>query len=50
VVSGDTYRAMLFWLPILTAGICAYLADKAKLVIGRRYLQSAASMPRTSEK
>ena len=38
VVSGDTYRAMSFWLPIMAAGLCAYLADRARLLIHRRYL------------
>lgn len=37
VISGDTYRAMLFWLPILAAGLCAYVADRAKLMLARRY-------------
>lgn len=40
VVSGETYRAMLFWFPILAAGLCAYLADRAKLLIQRRYVPS----------
>ena len=39
VVSGDTYRAMIFWLPVLAAGLCAYLADRAKVLIERRYLE-----------
>jgi hypothetical protein len=39
VVSGDTYRAMLFWLPILAAGLCAYLADRAKVLIQSRYVK-----------
>lgn len=38
VVSGETYRAMIFWLPILAAGLCAYLAERAKFLIQRRYL------------
>jgi hypothetical protein len=38
VVSGETYRALLFWLPIMAAGVCAYLADRAKLLIQRRYV------------
>jgi hypothetical protein len=41
VVSGDTYRSMIFWLPILAAGLCAYLADRAKLLIQRRYIPEA---------
>jgi hypothetical protein len=28
VVSGDTYRAMNFWLPLLGAALCAYLGDR----------------------
>lgn len=37
VVSGETYRTMMFWLPILAAGLFAYLADRAHLLIQRRY-------------
>lgn len=28
VVSGETYRAMRFWLPLLAAALCAYLGDR----------------------
>jgi hypothetical protein len=28
VVSGETYRAMRFWLPLLAAAVCAYLGDR----------------------
>jgi hypothetical protein len=28
VVSGETYRAMSFWLPLLAAAVCAYLSDR----------------------
>ncbi len=28
VVSGETYRAMSFWLPLLAAAVCAYLGDR----------------------
>lgn len=28
VVSGSTYRAMHFWLPLLAAALCAYLGDR----------------------
>ena len=28
VVSGDTYRAMRFWLPLLAAAVCAYLGER----------------------
>lgn len=41
VVSGETYRLMVFWLPILAAALCAYLADRAQLVIQRRYTRPA---------
>jgi hypothetical protein len=37
VVSGETYRAMSFWLPILAAGLCAYLGDRLAGYIRRRY-------------
>jgi hypothetical protein len=37
VVSGDTYRAMSFWLPIVTAAIVAYLSDRAAKWVQRRY-------------
>ena len=39
VVSGDTYRAMSFWLPILAAAIAAYLSDRAAKWVHRRYQQ-----------
>jgi hypothetical protein len=41
VVSGETYRLMMFWLPILAAALCAYLADRAQVVIQRRYIRPA---------
>ena len=41
VVSGETYRTMIFWLPILAAAVCAYLADRAQLVIQRRYSRAS---------
>jgi hypothetical protein len=28
VVSGETYRAMRFWLPLLAAALCAYLGER----------------------
>ena len=28
VVSGTTYKAMNFWLPLLAAAVCAYLGDR----------------------
>jgi hypothetical protein len=37
VVSGETYDAMMFWLPLLAAAVFAYLADRAHLLIQRRY-------------
>jgi hypothetical protein len=37
VVSGETYKAMMFWLPIFAAAVFAYLADRAHFVIQRRY-------------
>jgi hypothetical protein len=41
VVSGETYRAMLFWLPIMAAAICAYLADRAQALLQRHYVPQA---------
>jgi hypothetical protein len=37
VVSGETYRAMSFWLPIVAAAIAAYLSDRAATWVQRRY-------------
>lgn len=37
VVSGEIYRAMMFWLPLIAAALFAYLADRAQLLIQRRY-------------
>lgn len=37
VVNGETYQAMMFWLPILAAAVFAYLADRAHFLIQRRY-------------
>ncbi|MEO7138416.1 MAG: hypothetical protein ABI037_11925 [Gemmatimonadales bacterium] len=37
VVSGDTYQAMMFWLPLLAAAVFAYLADRAHHLVQRRY-------------
>jgi len=34
VVSGTTYKAMNFWLPILAAAICAYLGERLARKIG----------------
>ena len=27
-MSGSTYRAMSFWLPLLAAALCAYLGER----------------------
>ncbi len=40
VVSGDTYQAMTFWLPMLAAAVFAYLADRAHYLVQRRYNRS----------
>lgn len=40
VVSGDTYQAMTFWLPLLAAAVFAYLADRAHYLVQRRYSRS----------
>lgn len=37
VVSGSTYRAMRFWVPILAAALCAYLGDRLARYLRRRY-------------
>jgi hypothetical protein len=37
VVSGETYRAMMFWLPIVAAALFAYLADRVQYVVQKRY-------------
>jgi hypothetical protein len=37
VVSGDTYRAMSFWLPIISAAACAYLGDRVAVYLRKRY-------------
>lgn len=41
VVSGEAYRTMIFWLPILAAAICAYLGDRAHVVLQRRYSRTS---------
>jgi hypothetical protein len=28
VVSGSTFKAMSFWLPLLAAAVCAYLGER----------------------
>lgn len=36
VVSGSTYRAMSFWLPLLAAALCAYVGERLwERVVGR---------------
>jgi hypothetical protein len=37
VISGETYKAMMFWMPIFAAGTFAYLADRAHFLVQRRY-------------
>ena len=37
VVSGTTYKAMSFWLPILAAATCAYLGDRLARAVRQRY-------------
>ena len=36
VVSGSTYKAMNFWLPLLAAALCAYLGEHIAGYYGRR--------------
>jgi hypothetical protein len=43
VVSGDTYRAMRFWLPLLAAAICAYAGDRIFAAIRGREHPEAGS-------
>jgi len=42
VVSGDTYRAMSFWLPIAAAAVCAYLGDRLARWVRSRYQPAGA--------
>ena len=44
VVSGTTYKAMNFWVPILAAAVCAYLGDRLARAIRQRY-ESGTSHP-----
>ncbi|HSE68675.1 MAG TPA: hypothetical protein VLB12_16910 [Gemmatimonadales bacterium] len=37
VVSGEIYRLMMFGLPILSAAVCAYLADRLAHLVRNRY-------------
>ena len=47
VVSGDTYQAMRFWLPLVAAALCAYLVDRVRILIHRRYSRLSPD-PRTA--
>lgn len=40
VISGDTYRALSFWLPIAAAAVCAYLGDRIARWLRSRYQPS----------
>ena len=44
VVSGTTYKAMNFWVPILAAAVCAYLGDRLARAIRTRY-KSGSNYP-----
>lgn len=41
VVSSDTYEAMMFWMPVVSAAVCAYLVDRTQLLIHQRYSRAA---------
>ena len=43
VVSSETFQAMSFWLPILSAALCAYLGNRLAFLIRRRYQRPPAS-------
>jgi len=43
VVSGDTYRALSFWLPIAAAAVCAYLGDRVARWVRGRYQPSGGA-------
>ncbi len=43
VVSSETFQAMSFWLPIVSAALCAYLGNRLALLIRRRYRPPASS-------
>jgi hypothetical protein len=36
VVSGSTYKAMSFWMPLLAAALCAYLGERIAAYYGQR--------------
>jgi len=40
VVNGSTYKAMSFWLPLLTAAVCAYLGERIMQLYRQRRDQS----------
>lgn len=42
VVSGTTYKAMSFWIPLLAAAICAYLGDRLARAFRNRYQPQAS--------
>ncbi len=48
VVSGETYRAMTFWFPLLAAALGAYLADRIQFLIQRRYTDSTSTPGRSA--
>jgi hypothetical protein len=50
VVSGDTYRAMSFWLPIAAAAVCAYLGDRIARWVRQRYQAPGAANGRAETK
>jgi hypothetical protein len=37
VVSGETYKAMSFWLPIMAGAVCAYLGDRIARRVREHY-------------
>jgi hypothetical protein len=45
VVSGETYRALSFWLPIVVAAVSAYLGDRIARWVRRRYHPAADAGP-----
>lgn len=50
VVSGDTYRALSFWLPIAAAAVCAYLGDRLARWVRQRYQTPRAANARAEIK
>jgi hypothetical protein len=41
VVSGSTYKAMNFWLPLLAAGVCAYACERLVVYYRQRGAETA---------